>query len=255
MKTKNLVISILTLFGLFGGTALFQAPPAQAGVVGDRIGSSQTLRSGDRLESPNGQYHFVMQGDGNAVAYGPRGALWWSDTFASDSVLTVQTDGNVVVLAPGSRPRWDAGTSGTNSVLVMQDDGNLVVYRDAATASWTSRNGLVIDGRDRMLPGQHLQQGERLQSALGNYQLVFSAGGDLVVYGPHQPVWSAGSAGATSLRMQSDGNLVAYSAGRAVWNTGTSGKAGAFAVMQDDGNLVLYSADGRALWDSVTASK
>jgi len=41
----------------------------------------------------------------------------------------MQDDGNIVMIAPGSRPVWATGTGGNPGVtLELQDDGNLVVY-------------------------------------------------------------------------------------------------------------------------------
>jgi hypothetical protein len=51
----------------------------------------------------------------------------------------MQSDGNLVVIAPGNRPVWSTNTAGNpGSDLELQDDGNLVVYAQGHRAVWTS---------------------------------------------------------------------------------------------------------------------
>lgn len=51
----------------------------------------------------------------------------------------MQSDGNLVVIAPGNHPVWATGTSGwTNSDVELQNDGNIVVYSPGHIARWAS---------------------------------------------------------------------------------------------------------------------
>jgi hypothetical protein len=51
----------------------------------------------------------------------------------------MQTDGNLVVIAPGNVPVWASGTSGhPNSKLILQTDGNLVIYSAGGAPIWST---------------------------------------------------------------------------------------------------------------------
>jgi hypothetical protein len=94
---------------------------------------------GASLASPNLAYRFYMQGDGNLVEYGPRGAVWASCTQRwPGSIASMQTDGNFVVYGPGHIARWATGTSAPGSGLEVQDDGNIVIYAPGHVAVWAS---------------------------------------------------------------------------------------------------------------------
>lgn len=104
--------------------------------AGDGLLPTQFLRSADN------RFTFVLQGDGNAVIYGPTGALWASGTATGQSTLvSMQGDGNLVIYGPSNNAIWATGTSGhPGARLSMQNDGNLVIY-DGAAAIWASGTG------------------------------------------------------------------------------------------------------------------
>lgn len=62
---------------------------------------------------------------------------------------------------------------------------------------------------------------------------------------PDQQVTGGGAA----LRYQGDGNLVLYGPGGPLWSAGTTGAPG-YVEMQGDGNLVIYDGDGTPIWAS-----
>ena len=69
------------------------------------------------LESRNGRYRLIYQGDGNLVIL----------------------DLNV----RGGKPIWNSGTAGSApGILKMQDDGNLVLYNQAGAALWNTETWL-----------------------------------------------------------------------------------------------------------------
>lgn len=89
--------------------------------------TGQQLHQGQYLQSSDGRYRLVLQSDGNLVLYAPGyRVLWKSNTSGTiNPYLIVQGDGNVV-LYPGTGPAvWSTGTGGVNTLRV-QDDGNLV---------------------------------------------------------------------------------------------------------------------------------
>jgi hypothetical protein len=88
-----------------------------------------------------------MQTDGNLVLVAPGNrAVWSSRTRGSrnqGAVLRMQSDGNLVVIAPGNRPVWVSRTGGRGrSTLRVQDDGNVVVYGPKGP-TWSRKAGVI----------------------------------------------------------------------------------------------------------------
>ncbi len=81
----------------------------------------------------------LQAGDSNAVIYGPPGGLWSTNTASGrGTVLSLQTDGNLVMRGASNELIWQSGTGGhPGARLVMQTDGNLVIY-DGWTAVWST---------------------------------------------------------------------------------------------------------------------
>lgn len=102
-----------------------------------RLNAGGSLTAGQALQSPNGAFKAVLQGDGNFVLYGPAGWTWQSDTDGSGATkLSVQTDGNLVLYG-GGKAIWHTSTSGnTGGFLQVQDDGNMVLYNSASKWIW-----------------------------------------------------------------------------------------------------------------------
>ena len=72
-----------------------------------------------------------MQSDGNLVLRAP-GNIPLGDTHTAGhdgTIAVMQTDGNFVLRAPGNIPVWASGTDGhPGTVLQVQDDGGVVLY-------------------------------------------------------------------------------------------------------------------------------
>ncbi len=103
-----------------------------------RIDAPGQLSAGQRLQSPNGAYTAIMQGDGNFVLYGPAGWTWQSNTLGSGSNrVQIQPDGNLVMYTPSNAVTWQSATNGRGAgFLQVQDDGNMVLYNAAAQWIW-----------------------------------------------------------------------------------------------------------------------
>lgn len=230
------------------------APPAQAAEGTDTLSAGQTLTVGQSLVATSGGYRAVVQGDGNVVVYGPRGAAWSSGTRGDAGVLAMQGDGNLVVYT-ASTARWSTGTFGADARLVMQGDGNLVVYV-GSRAAWSSFTGLIPvrpAGPAELRAGGELRTGQQLVSPDARFVAVVQGDGNFVVYGPGGQALFASHTGGTAdprLVVQTDGNVVLYGTAGARWSTSTSG-ADARLSLQNDGNLVVY-VGGRAAWSRVT---
>lgn len=99
------------------------------------------LQPGNRMQSPSGQFHCVLQDDGNLVLYNGAKALWSSKTCGKPPrELVFQTDGNVVLYGISGAALWSTGTLTNDAArFTVQDDGNLVVYNTAGKAIWAKK--------------------------------------------------------------------------------------------------------------------
>ena len=92
------------------------------------------------IKSDNKSYTLILQGDGNLVLYGPKGAIWATGNNRG-SFLAQQGDGKLVLYDYNGSPVWSSSTwleNGTNTRTIMQGDGNLVTY-DGYKAVWSTR--------------------------------------------------------------------------------------------------------------------
>ncbi len=128
-----------------------QVAPAQAatGAGSNTLAPNTSLvgSSSQSLQSSNGEYRLVMQGDGNLVIYGPGAALWATGTNGgSDRTLAMQGDGNLVIYNGAGQALWNTATGGTpGTSLALQDDGNLVLYAPGG-AIWSRITGPIGAG-------------------------------------------------------------------------------------------------------------
>jgi hypothetical protein len=98
------------------------------------------LRVGQRIASPNGQYHFDLQGDGNLVTYSSAGkVVWTANTQGKGGTrLVLQSDGNLVLYTSAGKVVWASGTHGkTVSYLILQNDGILVLQSSEGATVWS----------------------------------------------------------------------------------------------------------------------
>lgn len=216
------------------------------------VGSCGRLNPGDRILSADGHYSTIMQTDGNVVTYVGSRPIWGLGTNGYDGAfLSMQCDGNLVLVAPDGTPIWASGTNdGSGNYLAMQTDGNLVVIAGNGVPKWAS--GGV---NTRLNGGEVLQPGWFSSSPDRRYQLIMQADGNAVVYNQGIANFATGTdyPGST-LEMQGDGNLVVYRPGHvAVWSSNASGHANSALLGQNDGNFVIYAPGNVAVWASVGA--
>ncbi len=105
----------------------------------DRLLAGARLTSGQSIQSPNGTYRLIYQGDGNLVLYNTatNAAVWFTGTSGTPGQVILQTDGNFVVYNSASAALWYTGTAGnSNASVAVQNDGNLVLYSQAGQALW-----------------------------------------------------------------------------------------------------------------------
>jgi hypothetical protein len=137
LKKLALLTATSATIGLGGAGAAQAATPGQ-------LDGGARLNPGATLYSHNGSQTLTMQTNGNLVLYAPgHVAIWASRTAGhANSILIEQSDGNLVVVAPGNKPIWSSGTSGhPGTVLQVQNDGNAVQYAPGHVAIWSTKTG------------------------------------------------------------------------------------------------------------------
>jgi hypothetical protein len=218
---------------------------------------TNTLRAGDRLMpgqrmySSDGQFHLLMQTDGNLVVYGPNGVLWDAIGPAGSHVI-MQNDGNLVLLSATGSVVWNSQTGRKGATHAsLEPNGNLILYTAADKAVWGSH--LQPSDLDTIQAGTKLESGVRMLSADGICSLTMHTNGRLVLSSTVRgELWSRGSYGYYAYAvMQHDGNFVVHdSMGRAQWSTETGGnsrgKGATFAFLDsrnNDCDFILYEAD------------
>ncbi|MEU6896290.1 hypothetical protein ABZ934_32045 [Streptomyces sp. NPDC046557] len=233
------------------------APAAPAAAQGFERGTSQG--AGEIARSKNAV--LTLQSDGNLVLeHVSGGVLWATGTYGNPgATVTFQQDGNLVVYSAAGKALWAAGSYGNPGArLELQSDANLVVYRQDGSAAWSSATWMV----DTVVnPTWQIGSGNWTWSP--DAILAMEQTGKLSIRDRNtlQERWSTNTWGPGAYaRMQSDGNFVVYKKdggegkGGALWSTGTWNHPGAHLVFQTDGNLVLLAKDSDAvLWQSGTA--
>ncbi|WIB36241.1 hypothetical protein [Curtobacterium sp. MCJR17_043] len=99
------------------------AAPAQAATYTSAVKAGTTLQPGDSVNSTNGQFRLVLQGDGNLVEYGIGNAVLWASNTANQ---------------PGGHRRRPEGR--------VPDDGPERSGRGAVGIGWRCRQGLRRPG-------------------------------------------------------------------------------------------------------------
>ena len=108
------------------------------------ITRGQSLRKGQSIYSPNGDYH-----------------------------LTFQSDGNLVLYDKNKRAIFNTGTQGKGTTCSLQEDGNLVVYDGVNRALWYSQTQASFD---RKFASSDWKPYKLTVSNNGTVQLVSSTG-------------------------------------------------------------------------------
>lgn len=109
----------------------------------NRIVSHTSMNEGEYLQSSNGRFKFVLQGNGNLVLYSGKKALWSSKTSGKGKYpfkLIMQNDGNLVIYGMG-KAVWSTRThkKGRRPYrLIMQADRNVVLYDSLGKALWST---------------------------------------------------------------------------------------------------------------------
>ncbi|WP_181439392.1 peptidoglycan DD-metalloendopeptidase family protein [Curtobacterium sp. MCBD17_032] len=238
--------------GLVGTGLVGTAEPAAAAtaVWKGTVPAGTTLRPGDSVTSPNGQFRLVMQGDGNLVEYGIANAVIWASGTDAPGAVAVIGKNRAVDLVRGSTriARWAQGGTGQSTSFEVRGDGTMALL--VGTTAIVNWNGY----QDRVPAGSTILPGTTLRSGPTNANtLTMMANGVFVQRNAGKNVWLTNTVkqyGATAA-VQQDGNLVVYSKeGKALWASNTSRKGGGALLVQVDGNVVLYGKDDSRSWST-----
>ena len=196
----NVVIYDANNNSLWASNTVVPGQPA-APTATDRLTANQGLIPGQSIKSLDGRFTLIFQTDGNLVLYAPGGQALWASNTAGHVVweAIMQGDGNLVVYDPHARPLWATGTNGhAGAWLIVQNDGNLVIYDTNNKPLWASNT--VVPGQpaaptaaDRLTANQGLIPGQSIKSLDGRFTLIFHTDGNLVLYAPGgQALWASG---------------------------------------------------------------
>jgi hypothetical protein len=122
--------------------------PARAAAGSDRLLPGETLQAGQSITA--GHDVLTMQGNGNLVLIAPGNTPVWTSRTAghSGASLVMQPGGNLAVVAPGGQALWSAGTGQhPGSMLVLLPNGNAVVSAPGSAAA--NRAALWSTGTSR----------------------------------------------------------------------------------------------------------
>lgn len=106
-------------------------------IKGATILSGQTLKLGEFLISPSGEFFLTTQSDGNFCVYHEfDGSFVWCSRSSSagegDYFTAMQTDGNLCTYRTGGNAAWCLTNQARNDgpfFLALQDDANVCIYR------------------------------------------------------------------------------------------------------------------------------
>ena len=247
------------------------------------------LELGSSLTSPNGNYTFRMQQEGDLVLDCNGNSIWSSGTNGSVKGLAFQDDSNLVIYSTEGTALWSSRTANTEgTMLQVQDDGNVVLYTDNLTMVWeTDTVGRCdpIDGgwsdfgdwsdcsvscgdgtqtrtRSCINPAPADNgancEGEEIESQACNIaerccieSVCYAGDTSFIALELGSSLTSPN--GNYTFRMQQEGDLVLDCNGNSIWSSGTNGSVKGLAF-QGDSNLVIYSTEGTALWSSRTVN-
>jgi hypothetical protein len=196
----------------------------------------QAFEKGKSFKTKTGS--LTMQTDGNFVILAGESGIWSTMTnepnLPAAGRVKFQEDGNLVIFSSTGYPMAHSNTHDKGEKLVLQSDNNLAIFDKGQKLIWsTYSHKLELPETITFYPGQFdLKAGERIRSKNGYIEM--QTDGNFVISEPNGTAWWG-----TSYQMAGIPNIL--SAKR--------------AIFQGDGNLVLFDADGIPLASTNSAYK
>ncbi len=140
----GLLRTITNMYGLAPlnseGPITLTSNPVDTPTSTNSLQMNQAMKTGQKITSSNGGYHFDIQGDGNMVTYSSTGSVvWTANTTGKGGVsLKLQGDANLVLSNPANAAVWSSGTGGAGAAyLILQSDGKLALRNVAGATVWS----------------------------------------------------------------------------------------------------------------------
>jgi hypothetical protein len=135
---------------LFNPAPKAPTPPVEEAIPTSIDGSYKVYEKFSTiLQTADGNYKLVMQGDGNLVEYGGTTAYWSTVTSGHPgAVVAFQKDGNLVVYSSKTLDSvlWNSGTSGNpGATLSMNSQGVFNVFSASGSKLWPAQPAAVYD--------------------------------------------------------------------------------------------------------------
>ncbi len=175
--------------------------------------------------------------------------------IATNPVLTMSANGNLILSDSINSQVWATGTSGAGNVLSLNNRGLLTVTSLGSLTLWSDLVGGTGQAADRLQVGQSLLPGNSLASANGSYLATLTSSGDLQVIrrSDNAVLWDANTAGkgVSALSMLSNHTLALQETQTVnAFTTLTSGSLASAIVMENSGVLDVVTPWGQAVWNS-----
>jgi len=243
--SKTTMVLAGVVVGLAVTALVSTSTSASAAATTSGMTAGQTLTRGQAVYAPDRGVRFTLTTGGELAVNltASNRVLWKTATSGTGSVLTFQSDGNLVLRNTSGAAVWATNTHGPTAAksLTVYNDGEVIAAGTNGTPRW--RSNPAPYGATASIVGA-------LTSPNALYTATMQIDGNLVVRsrkgGLSHAIWVSGTAGhpGSDLVVQSDGNLVIYHRWVPLWNTHTKGTAKEtdtmWLDMQNDGNLVLY---------------
>lgn len=150
-----LLIAVIGLIGVMSANAQEHMNSFQ--IVSNVLANGESIKQGQGLRSPNGQYATVLQKDGNLCLYKIDPKAKYGNQFIKctmtvgsedkkGAVLKMQEDGNLVLYNSKGGPVWSTDTyrGDVNKKgwrVIMDDVGNLVLVNKAEQVVYHFQKG------------------------------------------------------------------------------------------------------------------
>lgn len=102
--------------------------------------SGHTLKTGQWVQSRNGEYRLLMQKEGNLVLYNRADkGLWTTPTGdRPGAYAAMQREGNLVIYSSSNKGVWTTKTAGNSGAyLAVQNQGKVVIYSKDDRPLWS----------------------------------------------------------------------------------------------------------------------
>ncbi|MGI5159833.1 hypothetical protein [Microbispora sp. CA-102843] len=106
--------------------------------------SGHTLKTGQWVQSRNGEYRLLMQKEGNLVLYTRANKALWTTPTADKpgAYAAMQKEGNLVIYSSSNTGVWTTKTAGNpGAYLAVQNQGNVVIYSKDDKPLWSATAG------------------------------------------------------------------------------------------------------------------